>query len=299
MQGGITIHTEKRFFDKIKAYLVFGGPLTFIFFTVIICSFVFGIYLTLTNWDGISRIHDFVGIKNYITLFHTQAFWTSFTVTLKYVFAMVILTNVIAFFLAYILTSGIKGENFFRAGFFSSNLIGGIVLGIIWNFIFSTVLVYIGKNFIPFLSKSWLADPTKALWALVLTTVWQYSGYMMIIYIAGFMSVPRELLEAASIDGASNFVKLKNIIIPFMVPSFVICLFLSFQRGFIVYDINLSLTTGGPYHSTELISMYVYQKAFLAQQYGIGQASAFFLFIVVFIVAISQVYFGKKLEIEA
>jgi len=215
---------------------------------------------------------------------------------------MVILTNVIAFFLAYILTSGIKGENFFRAGFFSSNLIGGIVLGIIWNFIFSTVFVYIGKNFfsfIPFLSKSWLGDPTKALWALVITTVWQYSGYMMIIYIAGFISVPKELLEAASIDGANNFVKLKNIILPFMVPSFVVCLFLSFQRGFIVYDINLSLTTGGPYHSTELISMHVYEKAFLAQQYGIGQAEAFFLFVVVFIVAVSQVYFGKKLEMEA
>ena len=136
---------------------------------------------------------------------------------------MVILTNVIAFFLAYVLTGGIKGDNFFRAGFFSSNLIGGIVLGIIWNFIFSTVFVYIGKNFlsfIPFLSKSWLGDPTKALWALVVTTVWQYSGYMMIIYIAGFMSVPKELLEVASIDGAGNFVKLKSIILPFMVPSY-------------------------------------------------------------------------------
>lgn len=212
---------------------------------------------------------------------------------------MVILTNIFAFFLAYILTSGIKWENFFRAGFFSSNLIGGIILGVIWNFIFSNVLIYIGKNYIPFLSKSWLGDPTKALWALVLTTVWQYSGYMMIIYIAGFISIPRDMLEAASIDGASNFVKLKNIILPFMVPSFVICFFLSFQRGFIVYDINLALTQGNPYKSTELISMHVLRQAFLAQQYGVGQAEAFVLFIVVFIIAVTQVYFGKKLEMES
>lgn len=279
--------------------MFFAGPSTFIFTSVIICSFIFGIYLTFTDWNGLSSVYAFTGIKNYITLFTSQAFWTSFTVTLKYVFAMVILTNIIAFFLAYILTSGIRGENFFRAGFFSSNLIGGIVLGLIWNFIFSEVFVYIGKNFIPFLAKSWLGDPTKALWALVLATVWQYSGYMMIIYIAGFISVPKDVLEAASIDGASEFVKLKNIVLPFMVPSFVVCIFLSFQRGFIVYDINLSLTQGGPFKSTELISMHVYEKAFLAQQYGIGQAEAFFLFLIVAIVALSQVYIGKKLEMES
>jgi raffinose/stachyose/melibiose transport system permease protein len=217
---------------------------------------------------------------------------------MKYVFAMVILTNVIAFFLSYVLTSDIKGQNFFRAGFFTPNLIGGIILGLVWNFIFSRVLVYLGKYYIPFLSKSWLGDPTKALWALVIVTVWQYSGYMMIIYIAGFISIPRDVLEAASIDGANNFVKLKNIMLPFMVPSFIICIFLSLQRGFIVYDINLSLTKGGPFKSTQLIAMHVYEKAFLSQQYGIGQAEAFFLFLVVALVTLTQVYFGKKLEVE-
>ncbi|MDD3819444.1 MAG: sugar ABC transporter permease [Actinomycetota bacterium] len=295
------MYKEESFFSKIKTYLIFAGPATFIFFTVIICSFVFGIYLTFTDWDGISSSYNFIGIKNYITFINSKAFWTSFILTMKYVFAMVILTNVIAFFLAYFLTSGIKGENFFRAGFFSSNLIGGIILGIIWNFIFSNVLVYIGKNFLPFIplfTKSWLGDPNKALWALVLTTVWQYSGYMMIIYIAGFMSIPRDVLEAATIDGAGNFVKLKNIIIPFMIPSFVVCIFLSLQRGFIVYDINLSLTGGGPFKSTQLIAMHVYEKAFLAQQYGVGQAEAFFLFVVVAIITMTQVYIGKKMEIE-
>jgi raffinose/stachyose/melibiose transport system permease protein len=292
------MYNRKCFLDKLKTYLVFAGPTTFIFFTVIILPFLFGIYLTFTNWDGLSKVYTFVSMKNYITVFTDKVFWTSILLTMKYVFAMVILTNVIAFFLSYVLTSDIKGQNFFRAGFFTPNLIGGIILGLVWNFIFSRVLVYLGKYYIPFLSKSWLGDPTKALWALVIVTVWQYSGYMMIIYIAGFISIPRDVLEAASIDGANNFVKLKNIMLPFMVPSFIICIFLSLQRGFIVYDINLSLTKGGPFKSTQLIAMHVYEKAFLSQQYGIGQAEAFFLFLVVALVTLTQVYFGKKLEVE-
>jgi raffinose/stachyose/melibiose transport system permease protein len=122
---------------------------------------------------------------------------------------------------------------------------------------------------------------------------------MMVIYISGFMNIPKELLEACSIDGANGFVRLKTIILPLMVPSFIVCVFLTLQRGFMVYDINLSLTQGGPFKSTQLVSMHVYEKAFLSQQYGIGQAEAFFLFLMVAAVTITQVYFSKKLEVEA
>ena len=138
-----------------------------------------------------------------------------------------------------------------------------------------------------------------AFWALVVGFVWQYTGYMMMIYIAGFTNIPKELLEAASIDGANGVMRMIHIIIPFMMPSFVICLFFSVQRGFMVYDVNLSLTNGGPYRSTELISMNVYQKAFLERDYGGGQAAAFFLFLLVVIVTVSQTYFLKKKEVEA
>lgn len=291
---------EKGFLSKLKTYLIFAGPVTIAFFTVIILPFIYGIYLTFTDWNGISATHSFVGIGNYLQVFKDKVFWTSFLLTLKYVFFSVILINIIAFFLAYLLTSGIKGQNFFRAGFFTPNLIGGILLGFIWQFVFSNILVYIGQHFnLPIFSASWLSDPNKAFWALVIVTVWQYSGYMMVIYISGFMNIPKDLLEAASIDGANSYHRLKNIILPLIVPSFTISVFLTLQRGFMVYDINLSLTNGGPYKSTELISMHVYNTAFLSQQYGIGQAEAFFLFAVVATVTLLQVYFSKKMEVES
>lgn len=294
------MNQEKSFLDKLKTYLLFAGPTTFVFFTVIILPFIFGIYLTFTNWNGISAAHLFVGFNNYSEVFKDEAFWKAFLLTLKYVLFTVAFTNVIAFLLAYLLTSGIKAQNFFRSGFFTPNLIGGVLLGYIWQFIFSNVLVYLGKNFnIPLFSSSWLSDPNKAFWALIVVGVWQYSGYMMIIYIAGFMNVPKDILEAASIDGANGFVRMKSVILPMMIPSFTVCIFLSLQRTFMVYDVNLALTKGGPYKSTELISMSVYNKAFLSQQYGVGQAQAFFLFLMVAIITILQVYFSKRMEVEA
>lgn len=294
------MNREKSFIDKLKTYLIFAGPTTFIFITVIILPFIFGIYLTFTDWNGISATHSMVGIKNYLAVFKDNTFWASFVLTLKYVFFTVILTNVIAFLLAYILTSGVKAQNLFRSGFFTPNLIGGILLGYVWQFIFSNVLVYIGKNMhLSIFSTSWLADPKKAFWTLVIVGIWQYSGYMMIIYIAGFMGVPKDILEAADIDGATSFRKMRSIILPMMVPSFTICIFLSLQRCFMIYDVNLSLTNGGPYGSSQMIAMTVYQKAFLSQQYGVGQAQAFFLFLMVAGVTLIQVYFSKKMEVES
>ena len=294
------MNQEKSFLDKLKTYLFFAGPTTFAFITVIGLPFIFGIYLTFTDWNGISATQSFVGAKNYLAVFEDKAFWTSFLLTLKYVFFTVLLTNVIAFLLAFLLTSGIKGENVYRSGFFTPNLIGGVLLGYIWQFIFSNVLVYIGKNFhIPIFESSWLSNPEKAFWTMVIVGVWQYSGYMMIIYIAGFMNVPKDILEAASIDGANGFRKMISVTLPMMIPSFTVCIFLSLQRTFMVYDVNLSLTGGGPFKATELISMSVYNKAFLSQQYGVGQAQAFFLFLMVAIVTILQVYFSKKMEVEA
>jgi raffinose/stachyose/melibiose transport system permease protein len=291
---------SKKFLDKLKIQLLFSGPTLFAFFTVVILPFLYGIYLTFTNWDGVSTSHSFVGFRNYLAVLDDTMFWSSLYKTIKYVVLTVILINVIGFFLAYILTSEIRGKNIFRAGFFTPNLIGGIILGFIWQFIFSNVLVYIGENFkIGIFSSSWLADPDKAFWTLVIVTTWQYSGYMMVIYIAGLMNIPKELLEAASIDGANAFVRLRKIILPLMVPSFIVCVFLSIQRGFMVYDLNIALTNGGPYKSTQLVSMYVYQKAFLSQKYGSGQAEAFILFLIVAFITLIQVYVSKKREVEA
>jgi raffinose/stachyose/melibiose transport system permease protein len=291
---------NESFFRRLGGALIFAGPTVFIFLVVVIVPFLYGVFLTLTNWNGIASSFQFVGLKNYASLFQSGEFWTTFFLTLEYVGLTLLFTNVIAFFLASLLTSGLRGQNVLRSALFTPNLVGGIILGFIWRFIFSTALVYFGKRLhISFLSVSALGDPVGALWAMVIATVWQYSGYMMIIYIAGFMSIPRMLIEAASIDGANGFTRVRSIIVPLMVPSFIICGFLTLQRSFMVYAINLSLTGGGPYNSTMLISLHVYQKAFLFQQYGTGQAEAFVLFFIVAIVSVIQIRFGKGLEVEA
>ena len=293
--------TEKRFSDRLKTYLLFAGPTTFVFLTVIILPFLFGIYLTFTNWDGVAKTYTFVGLNNYLTVFKDPVFWNSFLLTVRYVLYTVVIVNTLGFILAYALTGNtVRGQNLLRTGFFIPNLIGGIILGLVWKFIFSTVLVFIGRSLdISFLSYSWLANPNKVLWTLVIVTVWQYSGYMMIIFIAGLSNIPRDLIEAATIDGASGFHRLKSIVLPLMVPSFIVTVFLTIQRGFMVYDVNLALTDGGPFKSSELISMHVYKKAFLAQQYGVGQSQAFLLFVLVAAISLTQVYFTKKLEVEA
>ncbi len=291
---------EKGVGNRLRSRLLFTGPTLFAFSTVMIIPFLYGIYLTFTNWDGIATTHTLVGFQNYASVFNDADFWKSFGLTLKYVLVTVILTNVIAFLLAYALSKGMKGQSVFRAGFFLPNLVGGIVLGFIWQFIFNHLIVYVGqKAGFAFFSTSWLSDPHKAFWTIVIVTIWQYAGYMMVIYIAGLMGVPNDILEAASIDGAKSWTKMFRIVLPLMVPSFIVCIFLSLQRGFMVYDVNLALTKGGPFKSTEFVSMHVYEKAFLSRDYGVGQAEALVLFLIVAVITLIQVYFSKKLEVEA
>ncbi|MBO5030467.1 MAG: sugar ABC transporter permease [Lachnospiraceae bacterium] len=285
---------------KIKDFGIFALPGMFCFFAVVIIPFIYGVYLTLTDWNGVSQTKNFIGLANFAGVMQDKQFWSSLLLTFKYVIVVVILVNVIAFGIAYLLTRGIKGQNFFRAGFFTPNLIGGIVLGYIWQFVFSRVFVGIGESTgWSLFETSWLSDPNKAFAALVLVSVWQLSGYMILIYVAGFMGLSEDVMEAASIDGASGFAKLKNIILPLMMSSITICLFLTLSRAFMVYDVNLSLTSGGPYGSTEMAAMHVYEKAFTSRQFGVGQAEAFILFIVVACISGLQVYLTKKQEVEA
>lgn len=286
--------------ERFKNLCIFALPGIFIFCTVVIIPFIYGFYLTLTDWDGVKKVKAIVGLKNYMAAFQDINFWASMGLTLKYVLFSVLLVNIIAFILAYALTNGLKGQNFFRTGFFTPNLIGGVVLGFIWQFVFSRVLVNFGEaSGWGIFSTSWLSDPTKAFWALVIVTVWQLSGYMMLIYIAGFTGLSTDVMEAASIDGATGMQRMKHIIIPLMVPSFVICLFLTLSRAFMVYDVNLTLTGGEPYGTTRLVAMHVYEKAFTARNYGVGQAEALFLFIIVACISGTQIYLGKKKEVEA
>lgn len=279
---------------------MFALPGMFFFFAVVIIPFVYGVYLTLTDWNGVSQVKNFVGLRNFAGVIQDGQFWSSLLLTFKYVIMVVVLVNVISFFIAYLLTRGIKGQNFFRAGFFTPNLIGGIVLGYIWQFVFSRVFVNVGEaTGWNLFGVSWLSDPTKAFIALVIVSVWQLSGYMILIYVAGFMGLNEDVMEAASIDGATGFRKMKSIIMPLMMSSVTICLFLTLSRAFMVYDVNLSLTAGAPYGTTEMAAMHVYEKAFTSRQFGVGQAEALILFIIVACISGIQVYLTKKKEVEA
>ena len=283
-----------------KDFCVFALPGMFCFAAVVIVPFLYGVYLTLTDWNGVSSVKNFVGLSNFVGVMQDSQFWTSLLLTFKYVVFVVVIVNVLAFGIAYLLTRGIKGQNFFRAGFFTPNLIGGIVLGYIWQFVFSRVFVSIGEaTGWSLFEISWLSEPTKAFAALVIVSVWQLSGYMILIYVAGFMGLSPDVMEAADIDGASGLVKLTNIIIPLMMSSLTNCQFLTLSRAFRVNDVNLSLTAGAPYGTTEMAAMHVYEKAFTSRQFGVGQAEALILFVIVAIISGLQVYLTKKQEVDA
>ena len=279
---------------------MFAGISTFVFCAVVIIPFLYGLYLTFTSWDGVSRQKPFVGLANYVATFQDTAYWQALGRTLVYSVIAVILVNVVAFLLAYVLTSGVKGQNFFRAGFFVPNLIGGIVLGYVWKFVFNRAFVKIGESLsIGALSTSWLATTGGAMLCLIIVSVWQYAGYMMLIYVAGFMSVDQSLKEAAMIDGCNKGLAMWHVVIPLMRSSFVQCIFLSTTRCFMVYDLNLSLTKGEPFNQSVLAAMHVYNQAFVYKNYGTGQAEALVLFIVCAVIGMLQVYFGKKGEVAA
>jgi len=284
---------------KVKQYLMFAGPGTILFFCVVIVPFLYGVYLTFTSWDGVSAKKPWVGLANYAAAFADKDYWAALGRTAIYSVFAVVLINILAFFLAYLVTSGVKGQNFFRSGFFVPNLIGGIVLGYVWKFVFNRAFVALGSAIAGGTAPSILSTPKGAMLALIIVSVWQYAGYMMLIYVAGFMSVSEDVKEASSIDGCNASQTMWNVTVPLMRASFVQCLFLSITRCFVVYDVNLSLTKGEPFGSSVMAAMHVYNQAFTYKNYGLGQAEALILFVVCAIVGVTQVMIGKKGEVEA
>ena len=283
-----------------KYFPVFVLPTLLAFTIGFIVPFIMGVYLSFCKFTTVTDA-KFVGLQNYVKIFtedgtfgHALWYTTAFTVV------SVVLINVIGFAVALLLTKKIKGTNIFRTVFFMPNLIGGIILGYIWQFVFNKVIVYFGDALnVTVLQKSMLSGSASAFAALVLVTIWQFSGYMMLIYIAGLTGVSEDLKEAAKIDGCNESQTTRYIVLPLMRASFTICMFLTITRCFMIYDVNLSLTEGGPYGSTVMAAMYVYQKAFSAKQYGVGQTEAIILFIFTAVIAVSQTIINKRKEVEA
>lgn len=274
-----------------------GVPLA-IFTVVLVVPFVNGFYYTFTDWDGF-KITEFVGFSNYAESFADPKFWTTLRFTALFVVVSLILVNVVAFGLALIVTSNLRSRNLLRTLFFVPNLVGGVVLGVIWQFIFNSAIVSLANKYDWELFKqSWLQDTNKAFWALIIVTVWQSSGYMMIVYITGLVSIETDVIEASQIDGAGPLRTLFAIKVPLMAQAFTIALFLTLRGGFMAYDVNVALTGGGPFRTTELISLHIFQDAFGEGNFGTGQSKAVIMFIVVALAALVQVTVSKRYEVQ-
>lgn len=274
-----------------KYFPVFVLP-TFVSFTVVfLIPFLLGIYLSFTEFTTVESA-AWVGLENYIKAFtQDENFKNALWFTIKFTFVSVITINVISFFLALLLTKALKGTNFFRTIFFMPNLIGGIVLGYIWNLLINSILGVFGFDI--------TYDADFGFWGLVFLINWQLIGYMMVIYIAGLQNIPKELNEAAMIDGASPFSVLRNITVPMVMPAVTICLFLTLTNSFKLFDQNLALTGGAPARETSMLALDIYNTFYgrIGWQ-GVGQAKAVVFFLIVAIIAFVQLKITGRKEVE-
>ena len=276
-----------------KYWPIFLLPTVCAFIIGFVIPFCQGLYLSLCKFQTVNKT-TFVGLSNYGKAIADTLFQESFWLTVRFTLISTLLINVFALAVALLLTRKLKGTNLFRTVFFMPNLIGGIVLGYIWQILFNCVLSLLGK---PLLTL----DATYGFWGLIILMCWQQIGYMMIIYIAGLQAIPSDYIEAATIDGASPWQTLWKVKLPNLMPSITICLFLSLTNGFKLFDQNLALTGGEPAHASELIALNIYQTFYFRsgpQWKGIGQAKAVLFCIIVVAISLIQLKATRSKEVQ-
>ncbi|MCC8076718.1 MAG: sugar ABC transporter permease [Clostridiales bacterium] len=278
---------------------LFLFPLLFTFAVTVIIPLVLGIFYSFTDWTGI-KYTEFVGLANYIAMFKETSFLWSLIITVLFVVFNMIFVNVVGFLLALLCTSRLKGVGFFRAAYFLPNLIGGIVLGYIWQFVFNNVLVQVTGT-------SLLSKTPTAFAAIIVVYIWQYAGYIMLIYINGLVTVPGDVLEAAAIDGANAVTTLFRIKLPMIASTITICTFLTLTSAFKQFDVNMALTNGtgsvqfmGNYltNGTQMLALNIYNTAISKNSYALGQAKAVLFFIILACVSLVQVRMSNSKEVE-
>lgn len=291
---------------------LFVAPSLLAFFIVVVIPTLSGIYMSFTDWDGIATSPNFIGFDNYIKIFTDDIVKTSFLgiemelprfidvflFTAKFAVVSVVLINVFGFSLALLVTRGLKGSNLLRSIFFIPNLIGGLILGFLWQFIFTKVFANVGDIMGAEFLQGWLSTTSTGFWGLVIVLSWQMSGYMMIIYIAAIQNIPGSLFEAADLDGANFIKKLHHIILPLVAQASTVGLFLTLSNSFKLFDQNLSLTNGGPYLSTQMLALNIYRTAYSQLDFGQGQAKAVVFLIAVAGITLTQMKISKKREVE-
>ena len=297
--AGLYLFPTLKYHKNIINFL-FLFPLLFTFGVTVIIPLILGIFYSMTDWTGIGYT-QFVGFANYMSMFKEVSFLWSLLLTILFVLVNMIMVNLVGFALALLCTSRLKGVGFFRAAYFLPNLIGGIVLGYVWQFVFNNVLIQLTKT-------SLLANSGPAFAAIIVVYVWQYAGYIMLIYVNGLVTVPGDVIEAAAIDGANSFTTLLRIRIPMIASTITICTFLTLTSAFKQFDVNMALTNGtgsisnfmGQYltNGTQMLALNIYNTAISKNSYALGQAKAVLFFIILACVSLIQVRISNKKEVE-
>lgn len=293
-----TLHLQKGWGQQ----MVFLGPCLLFFLTIVVTPFILGFYYSSTDWNGLDLDKAvWTGSANWKRIFlNDDKFWDSLYFTLRFTAVSVVGANVLGLLLAFILMTALKTKKILRTVFFMPNVIGGILLGYIWQFIFTKGFNTIGDlTGISFFNLPWLGTPSTGFWGLVIVFIWQTAGYMMVIYIAALAGIPKDLIEAAKIDGARAPQLFKSVYVPLIMPAITICLFLTTSNAFKMFDLNLSLTKGGPGTSTQSLAYNIYSEALINNRYGLGTAKALLFFFAVSVITITQVWITKRKEVSA
>jgi len=292
---------NKRKFNSILVFFLFIVPALGAILLSVEVPFVMSIVYSFTKWNGLDRVPEFIGLENYKELiFDDPAMMNALAFTFKQTIFRVIFTNIIALLLAVFLDGEIRGKNALRAAFYIPNIVSLIVIGYIWRFIFSRGFDSLYQSVkLPFLMLSWLGDAKMAFVSVLIVSIWQSIGFYMVIYIAGLQVIPRELIEAAMIDGAGEVSRFLKIIVPLIMPSITVSVFHSVSNSLKTFDVIFSLTNGGPGMSTTPIALDIYRTAFITNRFGYGTAKSVILFLLILLITFFQVKFFKGREVEA
>jgi len=275
-----------------RYYLFFVLPTLIAFVIAFLIPFLLGIYLSFTEFTTVTDSR-WAGVSNYVRAFsEDNNFLNALVFTVKFALISVVLINLFAFVFAFTLTRNVRGTNLFRTVFFMPNLIGGIVLGYVWQLLINGVLIRFGVDI--------TYSANYGFWGLVILMNWQQAGYMMIIYIAAIQNVPPELIEAAEMDGANAWQSLRNITIPMVMPAFTICTFLTVTNSFKLFDQNLALTAGAPGRASSMLALDIFTTFYNRNGYeGVGQAKAVIFFVIVAVIVLMQLYLTRRREVES
>jgi raffinose/stachyose/melibiose transport system permease protein len=290
---------RKRMHSMLIVFLFVLPALAAVLLSVEV-PFIMSIVYSFTKWNGLDRLPEFIGLQNYKELlFNDSVMRNALAFTFKQGILVVIFTNIIALLLAIILDTKIRGKNALRAAFYIPNIVSLVVIGYIWRFIISRGYNSLYVFFkLPFLELSWLGDPKLAFFSILIVAVWQSIGFYMVIYIAGLQIIPRDMIEAAMIDGADSISRFFKITLPLLMPSITVAVFHSVSNSLKSFDVIFSLTDGGPGTSTTPVALDIYKTAFVYSRFGYGTAKSVILFLLILIITFFQIKFFKKQEVE-